>query len=123
MTAEAEVLASSAAWDAALLANDAVAFAGFMTDDWVYAGPTGLTPRADLIESIATSRLVHHTMQAVGPTRVAVHGEAAILTAHKLSSGTWDGIDYTADEWISEVWIRRAGRWLCALSQKSRAES
>jgi hypothetical protein len=61
-------------------------------------------------------------MQAVGPSRVAVHGDAAILTARKRSSDTWDDDAYTADEWISEVWVRRSGIWLCALSQKSPAE-
>jgi uncharacterized protein (TIGR02246 family) len=122
MSVEAEILDVSAGWDAALLANDAVAVANFMTDDWVYVGPTGATARADIVDSIANGVLAHHTMLTVGAPRVAVHGDMALLTAHKLSSGTWRGDAYTADEWISEVWVRRDGRWQCALSQKSAAE-
>ena len=103
MSAEADVLAVSAAWDAALVTNDADAFARFVTDDWVYIGPAGATSRADVIDSIATGRLAHHTMRTIGEPRVAVHGDTVIVTARKASSGTWDGVAYTADEWIAEV--------------------
>ena len=118
MDLRAEILACSSAWDTALLANDAQAFATFVTDDWVYVGPTGPTSRADLLSWIEAGRLVHHTMRTVGKPRVVVHGDAAIVTAHKTSSGTWDGSAYEADEWISEVYTRDDGRWRCVLSQK-----
>lgn len=46
MIDEADVLAVSAAWDAALIANDATGFAEFVTADWAYVGPAGATSRA-----------------------------------------------------------------------------
>jgi ketosteroid isomerase-like protein len=122
MTVESELLAVSADWDAALVANDAAAVAGFMADDWVYVGPAGPTPKAELIGWIETGRLAHHTMVTVGSPRVVAHGDAAIITARKASSGTWDGVAYTADEWISEVFVRRSGRWMCMLSHKTAAD-
>jgi ketosteroid isomerase-like protein len=122
MNVETEVLAVSAARDAALVANDAQAIAAYMSDDWVYVGPTGATSKADIIGWIGTGRLAHHSMLAIGPERVAVHGNTAIVTAHKASSGTWDGAEYTADEWISEVYVRQSDRWLCVFSQKCPAE-
>ena len=121
MSTEADILAVSAAWDRALLANDADAVASFMADDWVYVGPTGPTPKAELIGWIRSGRLAHHTMEAVGEMRVSAHGDTAIVTARKASSGAWDGTAYTADEWISEVFLRRNGRWTCVLSQKCSA--
>ena len=123
MSAEADVLAVSAAWDDALVTNDADAFARFVTDDWVYVGPAGATSRADVIDSIATGRLAHHTMRTIGEPRVAVHGDTVIVTARKASSGTWDGVAYTADEWIAEVFVRDHGRWRSALSAKCPVES
>ncbi len=123
MSIEAEVLAISAGRDAALVANDAEAVAASMTDDWVYVGPTGATPKTDIIGWIATGRLAHHTMDTIGRPRVAVHGDTVLVTAHKESSGDWDGVAYTADEWISEVYVREDGRWRCALSQKCPAGS
>ena len=122
MPTETEILAVSAAWDAALVANDAGAVASFMADEWVFVSPSGITPKAELIGWFAIGRLVHHAMETVGAPRVAMHGDMAILTARKASSGSFDGVSYTADEWISEVFIRRDERWTCVLSHKAAAE-
>ena len=108
--------------DAALIANDATAFASFVTDDWVYVGQTGPVSRADIEDWIASGRLVHHTMRTIGTPRVAVHGQTVVVTARKASTGAWDGRAYAADEWISEVFVRQDGRWRSALSQKCPAE-
>jgi uncharacterized protein (TIGR02246 family) len=123
MTVEDEVRAVSAAWDAALISNDASLVASFMTDDWAYVGPGGSTPKTDIIAWIASGRLAHHTMTAVAKDRAARAGDTVLLTARKTSSGKWDGVDYTADEWISEVYVHDQGRWRCALSQKTAADS
>jgi ketosteroid isomerase-like protein len=119
---ESELLAVSAAWDVALVDNDAGAVASFMADEWVFVSPSGITPKAELIAWIAMGRLAHHAMEPIGPPRVAIHGDMAILTARKASSGTWDGESYAADEWISEVYVRRDGRWTCVLSHKAAAD-
>jgi uncharacterized protein (TIGR02246 family) len=121
MTVEDDVRAVSAAWDQALIRNDAALVATFMTDDWVYVGPTGATPKADVVGWIASGRLAHHTMTVIGRDRVLTAGGAVVLTARKASSGTWDGTSYEADEWISEVYVRTDGAWRCAISQKTPA--
>ena len=121
MTLEDEVRAVSAAWDEALIGNDASLVASFMTDDWVYVGPDGVSPKSDIIGWIASGRLAHYTMTVLGADRVVRAGDAVLVTARKASSGTWDGVPYTADEWISEVYVRRDGRWRCVLSQKTGA--
>ena len=122
MSAERELLGVSDAWDAALVANDADAVAAFMADDWVFVGPTGVTTKRELVGWIATGRLAHHSIWVVGAPRVAIHGATAILTARKASSGTWDAAPYEADEWISEVYLLREGRWSCVLSHKAAVE-
>ena len=113
-----EILAISDAWDAVLVANDAGAVAAFMADDWVYVSPTGVTRKADLIEWITSGRLAHHSMRVGRRPRVAVHGDTAVMTARKASSGHLGGKRYTADEWIREVYVREDGRWSCVLSQQ-----
>lgn len=119
MTVVDDVRAVSAVRDAALIGNDAGLIASFMTDDWAYVGPTGATPKADIIAWIASGRLVHHTMTVVGGERVLPAAGAVVVTARKLSSGIWDGAPYTADEWISEVYVQTDGAWRCAFSQKT----
>jgi ketosteroid isomerase-like protein len=118
MTDEDEVRAVAAAFDEVLVGNDAAAVASFMTEDWVYVGPDGITPKSDIIGWIDSGRLAHHTMTVVGGERLARVGDTVVLTARKASSGTWDGSPYTTEEWISEVYVRENGRWRCAFSQK-----
>jgi ketosteroid isomerase-like protein len=93
--------------------------ASFMTDDWVYIGPDGPTPKAELIGWIASGRLAHHSMTVVGEARVVRAGDTVLVTARKASSGRWNGEPYTADEWITEVYVRVDGSWRCALSHKT----
>ncbi|WP_158293945.1 nuclear transport factor 2 family protein [Kribbella sp. VKM Ac-2568] len=122
MSIESEVLEVSVGWDAALVRNDAEAVGAVMDDGWVYVGSTGATPKADIVGWIASGQLAHHTMETVGDARVVSYGDSVIVTARKQSSGTWDGVAYTADEWISEVYVRSDGRWLCVLSHKCPVE-
>jgi uncharacterized protein (TIGR02246 family) len=119
MGVEDEVRAVAAAWAEALVGNDAPTIASFMTDDWVYVGADGITSKADIIDWITTGRLTHHSMDVVGADRVAAAGDSVLVTARKSSSGTWDGVEYTANEWISEVYVRVDGLWRCALSHKT----
>ena len=88
----------------------------------MFVGPAGLTPRSDIVDWIASGRLAHHTMQTVGAPRVIAVGETVVVTARKASSGTWDGVPYQADELITEVFVRRNGRWWCVLSHKCPVE-
>ena len=90
-----------------------------MTDDWVYVGPEGPVAKADLVGWIASGRLAHHSMTLVGEDRVAGARDTVLVTARKASSGRWDGIPYTADEWITEVYVQVSGVWQCVLSHKT----
>jgi ketosteroid isomerase-like protein len=114
-----EVQAVAAAFDEALVGNDASLIAGFMTDDWIYVGPEGPVVKADLIGWIASGRLAHHSMTAVTPERAVEVGDALLVTSRRVSTGLWEGESYTADEWISDIWVRGEGSWRLAFSQKS----
>lgn len=121
MTIEEQVRAAAAEWDRIIVGNDAEQAGSFMTDDWVYVGPTGPAYRADLLGWIKDGRLAHHSMRVLGGERLARVGDVVVLTARKASTGSWEGQAYTADEWISQVWVETAQGWRCAFSQKTDA--
>ena len=58
-----------------------------MADEWVFVSPSGITPKAALIEWIATGRLAHHAMEAIGPPRVAIprDGQWTCVLGHKAA--------------------------------------
>jgi ketosteroid isomerase-like protein len=117
-TIEAEIAAFGAALDAALIANDARAIAPFFGDEWASIGPDGPTPKADLIDWIASGKLAHHSMRTIGKRRIVAYGDTAVASARRASSGSWEGVAYRADEWMTEVYVRRDGVWQCVISQK-----
>ena len=118
MTVEDELVAFGADLDAALIANDAATIARFFGDEWIAVGPDGPTAKADLIDWIATGRLAHHSMATIGQPRLLVYGETAVTTARRASTGSWDGVAYAVDEWMTEVYVRRDGGWVCVVTQK-----
>ena len=120
MSIEDDVRAASAAMCEALISNDASLVASFMTDDWVHVAATGVTTKADIIGWIASGRLAHHSMTVVSE-RLVRAGDAVLVTTRRASSGSWDGTPYTADEWVSEIYVKTDGRWRCALSHKTHA--
>lgn len=122
MTVEDEVRAVVAALDAALIGNDASVIAQFFAEEWVHVGGDGITPKADLIGWIASGRLAHHSMEMVGDAHLVRAGDAVVITAHMRSTGVWDGVPYSADEWITDVYARSEGKWQCVLSQKTPAD-
>jgi ketosteroid isomerase-like protein len=119
MTDEDEVRAVAAAFDEALVGNEADAVGSFLTDDWVYVGPDGIVSKSELVGWIASGRLAHHMMTVVGDERLARVGDTFVFTARKASSGRWDGSLYTTEEWITDLYVRDAGHWRCAFSQKT----
>jgi ketosteroid isomerase-like protein len=122
MTTADEIRATTGAFITAFLSNDADEIAACMSDDWVYVAPNGITPKADIIGAIASGRLVHLSFETVGDERIAVHGGLVLVTAHRRSTGTWEGAPYATDEWRSEVYEKIGDRWLCVLLHRADAE-
>jgi uncharacterized protein (TIGR02246 family) len=120
MTIEDDVRATSAAMFKALTSNDASLVAGLMTDDWVHVAATGVTPKSDIIEWIASGRLVHHSLTVLNARLMRV-ADAVLVITRRASSGSWDGTPYTADEWVSDIYVNTDGDWRCALSHKTDA--
>ena len=55
-------------------------------------------------------------MDMVGEPRVRIYGDNAILTARVTNEGYYKGEPFAADEWTTDVFLRRDGRWLCVFS-------
>jgi hypothetical protein len=91
MSIEHEVQAVVEAFGLALLANDAPRIADYFIDEWVYVGPDGMVGKADLIAWIASGRLAHHTMEAVGPEHAVAMREALLVSSRQVSTGSWEG--------------------------------
>lgn len=114
---EVELVATEDEWARAIVSNDAARIAGFMDDDWVIVSESGVTTKEQFLSVIDSGALTHSAMDRVGDARVRAHGDTALLTARVTNTAHYEGRRFDADEWVTDVFVRRGDRWLCVLSQ------
>jgi ketosteroid isomerase-like protein len=125
---ERELITLAQDWNAAIVSDDADRIAAFMADDWVIVSWSGVTTRDDFLSYVRSGVLGHSRMEGVGDYRVRVYGDTggasgatgngafAVLSVRVVSTAQYGGRDIDADEWTSDVFVRRDGRWRCALT-------
>lgn len=111
-----EILNLAEQWARALISNDAQKIGDFMSDDWVIVGQNGITRKQDFLPSVESGDLTHETMELVGAARVQIYGDTAVLSGRVTNNGHYKGAPFSADEWTTDVFLRREGRWLCVIS-------
>jgi uncharacterized protein (TIGR02246 family) len=105
------------AWARAIVSNDAARIAGFMADDWAIVSETGVGTREQFLSLVSSGALTHSAMDRVSGARVRVYGDAAVVTSRQTNTAHFEGRRFDADEWVTDVFVRRDERWLCVLSQ------
>jgi ketosteroid isomerase-like protein len=111
--------AAAAAWDQAMVSNDADAIGHFMAADWQIIGADGgITDRATFLAQIREGRLSHDTMTTEDAT-VRIYGSVAVLVARGVSAGRFDGRPFRVVERQSNVFVHEAGVWRCVLTHLS----
>jgi uncharacterized protein (TIGR02246 family) len=111
-----KLVALADAWSEAIVSDDADRIAEYMTEDWVIVSWTGVTARDDFLAYVRSGALGHSRMEGVGERRVRVYGDTAVLTVRAVSTAQFGGEDIDADEWTTDVFVRRDGTWRCALT-------
>ncbi|NKG20763.1 nuclear transport factor 2 family protein [Paeniglutamicibacter terrestris] len=103
-------------WAEAIVANDAPLIGSFAEPDWVMVTPEGGPgKRADFLAAVESGQLSHSEM-AFEVLEARVYGDVAVVLAHGTNRGSWRGVPFTADEWVTETFIHRSAGWLCAFS-------
>ncbi len=111
-----EILSLAEEWAKALVSNDADSIGRFMAEDWVIVGNNGVSRKQDFLPFVASGDLTHEAMDLVGEARIKIYGDTAVLTARVINNGHFKGEPFIADEWTTDVFVRREGLWLCVLS-------
>ncbi len=104
------------AFNAAMVSNDIAKIAACISDDWTLVTPeVGPVSRDHILAVIDRGDLVHDTMtkQIV---RAEVYGDVAVVTGRGQNTGWFKGAPLEADEWITDIYHHRDGRWVCVLT-------
>ncbi|MGP4012427.1 nuclear transport factor 2 family protein [Streptomyces sp. 4N124] len=113
---EARLIRLAEDWAVAIVANDAERITGFVADEWVMVSESGVASKEEFLSLVATGELTHAAMDLETRPRVRVYGDTAVLTGRVTNTAHYQGKRYDADEWTTDVYVRRGGRWLCVLS-------
>ena len=113
---EQELLSATSEWAQAMLSNDAARIGSFMADEWVIVSERGVATKEHFLSFVASGALTHSTFDMVGEPRVRFYGDTALLTARVTNTAQFGGQEFAADEFTTDVLVKRDGRWLCVLS-------
>jgi ketosteroid isomerase-like protein len=102
-------------WSQAIVSNDAEAIGRFMADDWLIVGQSGITDKNSFLKLVASGDLTHEMMEG-DVKRVIAKNDVVIVIARGTNNGQYKGQQFTADEWITDVFKRCDGRWQCLLT-------
>src|SRR5215475_9532546 len=117
---EQELLKLEKAFAEAIVKNDLNGIGQLVTDDWVIIDPNGeIVDRARFFEVIKSGALTHDMMESED-FRVRVYGDSAVVTAITSTKGKFMGQEFRTQERATDVFVRRDGRWQCALTHLTR---
>lgn len=117
----AELIAIADEWARAIVSNDAELIAGFIAPEWVIVSESGMSPKEAFLSLVASGELTHSAMDRVGEPLVRVYGETAVVTARVTNTAHYGGDRFDADEWTTDVFVRRDGVWRCVLTHLAAA--
>lgn len=104
------------AWAAAIVADDADRIGAFAEPDWEIVGPDGgPSPSGGFLAVVRDGSLTHSQM-TFEVLSVRREGELAVVVSHGTNRGEWHGEPFSADEWTTDVFVRRDGQWRCRLT-------
>lgn len=111
-----ELLTLGSEWAEAMVANDAARIGSFMDDDWVIVSDRGLSTKMDFLSYVESGALTHSAFEMAGDARVKVYGDTAVMTIRVVNTAHFGGQQFDADEWATDVFVKRDGKWSCVHS-------
>lgn len=103
-------------WAEAMLANDADRIGSFMADEWVIVSERGISGKEHFLSFVRAGQLTHSRFEMISDARIKIYGSTAVLTGRVVNTAQFAEQEFDADEWTSDVFVKRDGRWLCVLS-------
>jgi ketosteroid isomerase-like protein len=99
-----------------MVSNDVALIGACIADDWVLVTPeAGVIPRKHILHVIEIGDLAHDTMSK-DISRMRVYGDFAVVTARGRNTGSFKDQPIAADDWVTDVYRKIDGRWLCVLT-------
>lgn len=100
----------------AVISNSVDEIKKCITSDWVLVDSQGgILPQERFFYVLKQGMLTHSTMTKE-VLRVKLYNNIALVTGRGKNTGTWQGQPLEADEWVTDVYKKEDGKWLCVLT-------
>jgi hypothetical protein len=103
----------------ALKAGDVGHFGDLTADGAIFVDAQGPATKAQIMQNVVGFKLTDYTIENV---RFAQISPNSGLIAYKITEkGLSHGKEFTAQAYVSSIWIERETKWLCLFSQETAA--
>lgn len=111
-----ELEAVEEAFNRAVVSNDVAKISVCISEDWVLVTPdAGPVPRERFLQAVEQGILSHDSMSKdIG--RVRVYGNVAVVTGRGRNTGMFKGAPISANEWVTDIYVKTDDRWICVLT-------
>ena len=107
----------------AVISNDVAKISACISDDWILVTPeAGPVPKERFLQAVAQGTLSHDSMTK-DIHSVRVYGEVAVVTGRGRNTGKFKGASISADEWVTDVYVKTGGRYICVLTHLTPANN
>jgi len=115
---EQELIKLENEWNDAWVKRDVEAYARLLADDYISTNSYGdMMTKA---QSITRLKSDNHTASLVSHDfRVRVYGDAAVINFRLTYKNQVQGKESTGQDQVTDVWIKRGGRWQCVAMHSS----
>ena len=119
-TVEQELIKLENDWAQAYLVRDLKTLGRIEAEEWICTAADGtVLSKKDDIGDVASGAFVA-TVFDMADLKVQVYGDTAVVTGRQTEKATYKGKDASAVHRITDVWIRRDGRWQAIASHLSK---
>ncbi len=107
-------------WAAAVKTQDAGKIDRIQADEFMFTDPAGrIWTKARALDSIKSGDLVIDSFE-LSDVQVKIFGNTGVVTFAITWHGTFRGTDISGPQRMTDVFVKRAGRWQCVASQATR---
>ena len=107
-------------WAAAVKSRDVATLDRSQAAEFVFTDPGGtLWTKARELETIKAGDLEIDTFE-FSDLKVRLYGDTAVVTFRIIWTGRFRGADRSGPQRMTDVWVKRDGRWQCVASQATR---
>lgn len=114
-----EVLAKERDELDSLKAGDYSHFAALLAEDTLFVDASGAASKDVVVSNTKEFRLQDYSIH--NPQFVIVSNDSAILTYEITETGVSHGHSFSTGIYVSALWAKRDGKWLCLFSQETAA--